>query len=108
LDAYIEYLGEIVGMTAIIPFMFVVAILGPYIVYKILHSDVSAKVHFLKWLVAVLTFFSCLILCVGTGGFIGSKFGFSALGMGTGLLAFYFIFDAFTGLLPSTCEIEHK
>lgn len=108
MDAYIEYLGEIVGVTAIIPFMFVVSISGPYIVYRILHSDASAKVHFLKWVIAVLTFFSCLILLVGTGGYIGSRFGFSALGMGTGLLAFYFIFDAFTGLLPTTCEIEQK
>lgn len=108
MDAYIEYLGTIVGTKAIIPFMFAVSLFGPYIVFKLLHSNVSGKLQVLKWLTAVLTFFSCLVLFVATGGFIGSLLGFSALGMGSGLLAFYFLFDAFTGLLPSTCEIQRK
>jgi len=108
MDGYFSYISGLVSSAAIVPVMFVIAIVGPVVIFNILHHD---KPHFLraiKWPLAVLTFFTCLFLFISTGGYVGSKFDFTALGMGVGLVAFYNAYNYFTGLLPTTCTIENQ
>ena len=108
MESYLEYLTGIVGAGDVIPLMFIMAIVGPFVMYKLLHTDLTGRFGALKWLIAAMTFLSCLVLFVGTGGYIGSLFDVTTIGMGVGLVAFYYSFDAFTSLLPSTCQMEKK
>jgi len=108
MEDYLNYLSGIVGHGLIIPFMFIVAIGGPVLLFCHLHHDKPRCLNSLKWPLAAATFFTCLFLFISTGGYIGSKFEFAALGMGLGLLAFYYAYNGFTSLLPTTCAIESK
>jgi len=108
MEDYLGYLSGIVGTETVIPFMFAMAICGPFLMYKLLNSRPTGLMGALRWPIAILTFFSCLILFVSTGGYFGSEFDYTTIGMGAGLVAFYYAFDAFTSLLPSTCEIQGK
>jgi len=105
MSEYINYIGGIVGTTAIVPLMFVIAVVGPVLLFNIIQHQQN-RLNSLKWPLAILTFFTCLILFISTGGYIGSLFDSSALGMGAGLVTFYYAYNAFTGLLPSTCPID--
>jgi len=108
MENYFEYIGGIIGANALVPIAFLLALLGPIIVYKLVHHVHSGWLNKVKWFFAALTFFTCLILYISTGGFIGGKFDYPALGMGIGLVAFYYSYNAFTSLLPSTCAIESR
>jgi len=105
MNEYIDYIGGIVGTIAIVPLMFVIAVVGPILLFNLIQHQQN-RLNSLKWPLAVITFFTCLILFISTGGYIGSLFESSALGMGAGLAAFYYAYNAFTALLPSTCSIS--
>lgn len=108
MDGYFSYISGLIGSMTIVPIMFVIAISGPLVLFNILHHDKPQWLSAIKWPLAVLTFFTCLFLFISTGGYVGSQFDFAALGMGVGLVAFYYAYNFFTGLLPSTCPIENK
>ncbi|MCK4742263.1 MAG: hypothetical protein KAT25_00435 [Sulfuriflexus sp.] len=108
MEDYFNYLGGMVGTITIVPFLFVAAVAGPWIIFYQLHNDKLQWLSRLRWPLAVLTFFSCLFLFISTGGYIGSKFDYASLGMGAGLVSFYYAYDYFTSLLPSTCSIDNK
>ena len=108
MEDYLNYLSGMVGSIAIVTFMFIVAIGGPLLLFKQLHHDKPGWLNRLKWPLAVVTFFTCLFLFISTGGYIGSLFESAALGMGAGLVTFYYAYNGFTALLPSTCQIESK
>jgi len=108
MEDYLSYLSGIVSSEWLVLFMFIIAIVGPILLFSHLHHDKPRLLNQLKWSLAVVTFFSCLFLFLSTGGYIGSKFESAALGMGLGLLAFYYAYNGFTSLLPTTCEIESK
>lgn len=103
---YLNYISKLVGGDPMIPVVFSLALLGPIVVYGLVHNVHTGWLNKVKWLIAIITFFSCLILYIGTAGYIGQKYGFPALGMGVGLVAFYFSYNYFTSMLPSTCSIE--
>ncbi len=106
MEDYLNYITGIVGARAVVILMLSVALLGPCVVYRLVNSTLSGWQSKLKWFIAAITYFSCLMLFITTGGFIGSQLDYPALGMGLGLLAFYYAYNAFTSLLPSTCPIE--
>lgn len=108
MDGYFSYISGLVGSAAIVPVMFVIAIVGPLVLFNILHHNKPQWLSAIKWPLAVLTFFTGLFLFISTGGYVGSQFNFTAFGMGVGLAAFYYAYNIFTGLLPSTCAIENK
>lgn len=103
---YFNYISGIVGAKALVVAMFFVAVIGPCCLYKMVNSQLVGWKSKLKWCLAAVTYFSCLILFITIGGFVGKQFDYPALGMGAGLVAFYFAYNAFTSLLPSTCPIE--
>jgi len=105
MDGYFSYISGLVGSEAIVPVMFVIAIVGPLVLFYMLHHNKPQCLRTIKWPLAALTFFTCLFLFISTGGYVGSQFDFAALGMGVGLVAFYNAYNFFTGLLPSTCTI---
>jgi len=107
MENYFNYIGGIVGAKALVPVVFLLAIIGPFFVYKLVHHVHTGWMNAIKWLFAAITFFSCLVLFVCTGGFVGTQLDSPALGMGVGLVAFYYSYNAFTSLLPSTCVIEN-
>jgi len=106
LGDYLNYISKLVGGDAMLPVVFILALLGPIVVYRLVHNVRTGWLNKFKWFIAIITFFSCLILYIGTAGYIGQKYGFPALGMGLGLVAFYFSYNFFTSKLPSTCSIE--
>ena len=108
MEDYLDFISGIVGDGIIIPLLFTMAIIGPFAVCKLVRDDKPGWINLVKWLVAILTFFSCLLLWVSTGGYIGGKFGSVDIGMGAGLVVFYYSYNGFTSLLPSTCSIENK
>lgn len=106
MESYFNYIAGMVGTIVIVPFMFMLAIVGPIILYNQLHYNKFPWLDKIKWPLAVLTFMTCLFLFICTGGYIGAKFESAALGMGVGLVAFYYAYNRFTLLLPTTCQIE--
>ena len=108
MEGYLDFIRDIVGAGAIVPLLFIMAIGGPFFVYKCVHNDKPCWQTTLKWPVAAVTFFSCLLVCISTAGYLGSIFGSADLGMGLGLVVFYYLYSFFTSLLPSTCEIPNK
>jgi len=106
MEAYFNYLGSMIGTITVVPFMFVIAIAGPIILFNQLHYQRLPWLNKAKWPLAVLTFLTCLFLFVCTGGFIGSQLESESLGMGVGLAAFYYVYNRFTLSLPTTCQIE--
>ena len=107
MEDYLDYLAGILGAKIMVSVVLSVALLGPCIVYKLVNSTLNSWMSRLKWSIAALTYFSCLILFITSGGFIGTQFDYPALGMGLGLVVFYYSYNAFTSLLPSTCPIEY-
>jgi len=105
---YLNYLSGLIGSITIVLFMFGVAIAGPFFLFIQLHNEEPTSSQKLRWIVAAVTFFVCLFLFIVTGGYIGRQFGYSALGMGGGLLSFYYAYNWFTSLLPSTCPISSE
>lgn len=108
MEDYLDYFAGIVGAKFMVSVIVVLALLGPCIVYKLVNSTLSGWKSKFKWCIAALTYFSCLLLFVVTGGYIGSQFNYPALGMGLGLVIFYYAYNAFTSLLPSTCPVDFK
>lgn len=108
MEDYLNYVAGIFGAKVMVPIVFSVALLGPCIVYRLVNSTLAGWQNKLKWLIAALTYFSCLMIFIITGGFIGTQLDYPALGMGLGLVIFYYSYNAFTSLLPSTCPIEYK
>ncbi len=106
MEDYLNYVAGIVGAMFMLPIVFSLALAGPIVIYKLVHNVHTGWLNKVKLFIAVLTFFSCLILFISTAGFIGSQFDFPALGMGLGLVAFYYAYNTFTSFLPSTCPIE--
>jgi len=106
MEDYFNYISGIVGADIIVPIVFLLAVFGPIVVYQLVHHVHSGWLNKIKWLFAAITFFSCLVLYISSGGFIGGQFDSPALGMGVGLVAFYYSYNWFTSLLPSTCSIE--
>lgn len=106
MEDYFNYIAGIVGAKIIVTAVFTLALLGPCMVYKLVNSSLSGWKSKFKWCLAVLTYFSCLVLFITTGGFVGSQYNYPSLGMGLGLVIFYYAYNAFTSLLPSTCPIE--
>ena len=106
IEAYFNYIGAMVGTITVVPFMFMIAIAGPIILFKQLHYHQLSWLNKIKWPLAALTFLTSLFLFVCTGGFIGTQFGSESLGMGAGLVAFYYVYNRFTLSLPTTCQIE--
>ena len=106
MDGYFSYISGLVGSMTIVAIMFVIAVAGPLMIFKTVHHDKPKWLSTMKWPLAVLTFFTCLFLFISTGGYVGSLFDSAALGMGVGLMAFYYTYNAFTALLPSTCSIN--
>jgi len=108
LEEYMDYIVGILGTKAVLPIVFSLVLLGPFVVYKLVHNVHTRWLNKVKWIFAVLAFFSCLIIFISTGGFIGFQYDFPALGMGIGLVSFYYAYNGYTSLLPSTCSIEAK
>jgi len=108
MEDYLNYIAGILGAKAVLPIVFSFVLFGPFIVYKLVNSALSAWMTKLKWLLAALTYFSNLIIFISTAGFIGKQLDYPALGMGVGLVLFYYSYKAFTSLLPNTCTIDYN
>ena len=108
MQGYFEYISAMLGGTILMVIVFMIAVIGPLLLFNLLKNERPQCLQAFKWPLAALTFFTNLILFIGSGGYIGSLFDVAALGMGGGLVSFYYAYNAFTALLPSTCPVNQK